>query len=187
MDGIKLHIGCGKRELPGYVHIDGADFPHIEYHDVMKLPYEDNSVAEIYSAHLINYFDRLEIQQVLDEWYRVLKPGGTLRIATPDFQKIAGLYLQGLDLFNFTGLLFGRMKLGDGYIYHKQAYDFEDLKFMLGLSKFKDVVRYDAKKFLPEGYDDHSLAHFPHSDKAISTGNFHPTQTLMSLNVVCQK
>lgn len=184
---VKLHIGCGRRRLEGYVHIDGADFPHIDHHDVTKLPFEDNSVDECYSAHLIAYFDRIEVQELLDEWYRVLKPGGVMRIATPDFRAIVGLYLEGTDLFNFSGLLFGKMKMRESSIYHKQTYDFDTLKFMLELLKFKNVQLYDYKTFLPEGYDDHSMAHFPHSEEAIKTGNYSAYQTLVSLNVQCQK
>ena len=31
MKKIKLHLGCGKRYLPGYTHIDIDNEPHIDY------------------------------------------------------------------------------------------------------------------------------------------------------------
>lgn len=185
--GIKLHLGCGKRELPGWVHIDGADFPHIASHDVTKLPYEDNSVDEIYSAHLINYFDWIQIMPIFKEWKRVLKPKGILRIATPDFEAIAKLYVQGARLSTFKGLLFGCMELGDRFIYHRDCWDYTTLSRALWNIGFRDMELYDYKNFLPAGYDDHSMAHFPHNEEAIKTGNFTEDQTLMSLNVVCKK
>ena len=29
---VKLHLGCGKRFIPGYVHVDLARFDHIDFH-----------------------------------------------------------------------------------------------------------------------------------------------------------
>jgi len=75
---IKLHLGCGKRYIPGFIHIDLDDNPHIDYRsDISNLSmFEDNSVDLIYSSATFQYFDRDEIYQVLKEWNRVLKPGG---------------------------------------------------------------------------------------------------------------
>ena len=94
MEGIKLHLGGGKRHLKGYVHIDSADYPHIDYrHDVRALPmFEDNSVSLIYASHLLEYFDRFEVQRILREWYRVLISGGILRLAVPDFEALTEVY-----------------------------------------------------------------------------------------------
>jgi len=85
---MKLHLGCGKRYIPGFVHVDLADFPHIDYqHDVRTLPmFSDNSVDLIYACHVIEYFDRIEVLDVLHEWYRVLKPGGGAASSRPRFR-----------------------------------------------------------------------------------------------------
>ena len=74
---LQLHLGCSKRFIPGFVHIDLADFPHIDYrHDIATLPmFEDGSVDLIYSSHTIEYFDRVEVIAVIEEWCRVLKRG----------------------------------------------------------------------------------------------------------------
>lgn len=184
---VKLHIGSGKRFLEGYIHIDGADYPHIEHHDVVNLPFNDNSVDEIYSAHLIAYFNWIQIMTVFKEWKRVLKPNGILRVATPDFEAIADLYANGQRLGLFKGLLYGQMELGDEFIYHTDCWDFDLLKKALSNIGFRDIERYKYKTFLPEGYDDHSMAHFPHDSEAIKTGNFTEDQTLVSLNVKCRK
>ena len=84
---LQLHLGCGKRYIPGFVHVDTAAFPHIDYrHDVRTLPmFDDNSVDLIYACHVIEYFDRIEVLDVLREWHRVLKPDRVLRLAVPDF------------------------------------------------------------------------------------------------------
>ena len=87
---MKLHLGCGERFLEGYIHIDLAEFEHIDY----KIPvnnlsiFDDNSIDEIYASHVIEYFDRDEVKELLKEWKRVLREGGILRIAVPNFSKL---------------------------------------------------------------------------------------------------
>ena len=61
MEGVKLHLGGGKRYFEGYVHVDLADYPHIDYrHDVKTLPmFKDDSISLIYASHVLEYFDRI--------------------------------------------------------------------------------------------------------------------------------
>ena len=71
---IKLHLGCGWRNFgDDWVHIDGGDYEHLQYDDITKLPYEDESVDLIYASHVLEYFDREEVVDILSEWTRVLK------------------------------------------------------------------------------------------------------------------
>ena len=74
---MKLHLGCGKRYLEGFIHVDLADFEHVDY----KIPvddlsvFENESIDEIYASHVLEYFDREQVKSVLYEWRRVLKFG----------------------------------------------------------------------------------------------------------------
>ena len=71
---VKLNLGCGNRNFGSdWTHIDGAEYPHVESHNVISLDYRDKSVDLIYASHLIEYFDRVEIVTVLKEWKRVLR------------------------------------------------------------------------------------------------------------------
>ena len=178
---IKLHIGCGKRYFGNeWIHIDGADYPHIKFKNVTKLEFENKSVDLIYSSHLIEYFDREEIKNVLTEWYRVLKFGGILRVAVPDFRQISILYCCGMfPLKNFLGPLYGKINLNDQTIYHKTVYDFESLEEVLKNIGFKDVKKYDWKNTEHSHIDDHSQAYLPHMNKE--------TGFLISLNIECYK
>jgi len=63
--------------------------------DVQKLPYPDNSVDEIKAFHIIEHFNFFEIKDVLEEWYRVLKPGGRLYLETPDFLETCRSFVEG--------------------------------------------------------------------------------------------
>ena len=75
-----LHLGCGKRFIPRFVHIDLLDLPHIDYqHRVDDLPmFAKGSVKLIYASHVFEYFDRVEAITVLREWHRVLKTSVSL-------------------------------------------------------------------------------------------------------------
>ena len=178
---MKLHIGCGKRDFgEDWIHIDGNNYPHIKYHNITKLPFSDDSVDIIYACHVFEYFDRDECKGVLSEWRRVLKPNGTLRLAVPDYEACANLYVQNkIILDDYVGMFYGKWKLNDCYIYHKTIYDFKSIKTLLEHNKFKNIKRYDWRDTEHSHIDDYSQAYVPHMDKE--------NGTLISLNVECSK
>lgn len=105
---IKLHLGCGKRILDGYVHIDVSNYEHIDYnHSIGDLSmFSDNTVETIYSSHALEYFDRNEVVSVLTEWGRVLTKSGMLFLAVRDFVSLMRIYNESGDLGNILGPLY---------------------------------------------------------------------------------
>lgn len=163
---MKLHLGCWKRDIPGFVNIDLYDAPHIDHKiDVRKLSViKSGSVELIYASHVLEYFDREEVKDVLKEWKRVLKKGGTLRLAVPNFRKLVVVAItEGLN--DVLGPLYGKMKINDKYIYHKTVYDFSTLRRVLREAGFGNVRKYDWKETIHKDYDDHSQAYWPHMNK----------------------
>ncbi len=162
---MKLHLGCGKRNFgDGWYHIDQTRYPHTVGKVIYPLGYKDNSADIIYSSHVLEYFDREEVVNVLRDWYRVLKPGGIIRLAVPDFSQLARLYLEkGLKLDRILGPLYGKM--GNPPFYHKTTYDLEDLTQLLFDCGFNQVRRYDWRDTEHAHIDDHSQAYYPHMDK----------------------
>jgi predicted SAM-dependent methyltransferase len=171
MASVKLHIGCGKRSLPGFAHIDLADFPHIDYRQPAELlpMFAEASVDLIYASHILQYYDQEEVTAVLAEWRRVLKPGGLLRLAVPDLAALVEVYGRAGSPRAILGPLYGRMVIRSGgaerVIYHRTVYDFASLEAVLRQGGFDDVRRYDWRQTVHRDHDEFSQAYFPHMDK----------------------
>jgi len=184
---MKLHLGCGKRFLPGFVHVDLADYKHIDHRcDVCKLSkFADWSTGLIYASHVIEYFDETEVVAVLKEWRRVLKKGGTLRLAVPNFEALVQVYIEHYkDLTLVHGPLYGKWEIpgASKVIYHKTVYDFRSLRMVLEKAGFVNIRRWDWRKvFVGEykDFDDYSQAYVPYMDKKDGI--------LISLNVEADK
>jgi len=172
--GLQLHLGCGKRHIPGFIHIDIADYDHVDYQASVDNLYmiEDKSCSLIYASHVLTYFDRTEAREVLTEWNRVLKKGGLLRIAVPDFDKQIEVYkMTGEDMSRIQGALYGKMEISvrPGWdkkvIYIKACYNFSSLKKVLEECGFVNIRRYNWWETVHKNYDDFSQAYYPHMDK----------------------
>lgn len=165
---LKLHVGCGKRFIPGFVHIDQVAFNHIDHvQDIRRLRnFADNTASLIYACQVIEYFDREEVVDVLADWRRVLAPGGILRLSVPNFAIICKLYQSGLSLDKFLGTLYGRIPNGkDGFVYHRTTYDESSLRELLATVAFNDIQLWDWRQTEHAAVDDFSQAYYPHMDK----------------------
>jgi len=176
---MKLHLGCGDRYIPGFFHIDGFDGPHIDHVcSIENLSFiESNSIDLIYSSHVLEHFKRDRLPAVLTEWNRILKVGGVLRIAVPDFEAIVDVYNKYKDLNLVIGPLYG----GQNYLYniHYNTFDFKSLSAYLTKSNFGHIQRYDWRTTEHADIDDFSQAYIPHMDKE--------NGTLISLNLEAKK
>tara|TARA_B100001964_G_C14057145_1_gene519708 strand:- start:149 stop:694 length:546 start_codon:yes stop_codon:yes gene_type:complete len=179
MSSSKLHLGCGKRFIPGFIHIDVIDYPHVDHVtsiDNLSI-IDDNSIELIYNCHVLEHFKRREINNVLKEWFRVLKPDGILRVSVPDFDKICEVYNKYADIDLVIGPLFGRQD----YLYniHYNVFDFKKITQILMDAGFCGISRYDWRDTEHADVDDYSSAYIPHMDKE---NGIH-----ISLNVECRK
>ncbi len=176
---MKLHLGCGKKHIPGFVHVDIEDHPHIDFRmPVNQLTFaQDNSVELIYASHVLEHFGRHEVDQVLGEWFRVLRKEGILRIAVPDFGAVCQRYHETAELGELIGLVCGGQR--NEYDYHKMVFDEKLLGARLRDAGFVSVSRYDWKNTEHAWMDDYSQAYLPHMDKE--------NGRLMSLNIEAVK
>lgn len=122
MQGTKLHVGCGPSVYDGWVNIDKSPSvllsrfgllrrlllklgiltadqargfpPGVVFADVSRrIPTESDSVAFIYCSHMIEHLSRWQALAFTRECERVLRPGGVLRLATPDLALLVRDYL----------------------------------------------------------------------------------------------
>jgi len=174
---MKLHLGCGRKYIEGFKHVDLQDFGHIDYKTSVNDLYfaEDNTIELIYAAHVLEHFGRNEYIDVLKEWCRVLKPKGVLRISVPSFDAVVKYYAsKSDDLELLLGLLVGEQKVGE-YDYHKMEFDKKLLTKILLEIGFSEVRKYDWRETEHSYIDDFSQAYLPHMDKE--------NGMLMSLNL----
>ena len=122
---LRLHLGSHTRAVPGWENLDSSPnvylsrvpalqralhrarilddrqaatrFPRAVVHaDVRKgLPYADASAEYVYSSHMIEHLARWQALDLVRECRRVLRPGGVLRLATPDLEAWVREYLAG--------------------------------------------------------------------------------------------
>lgn len=90
-----LNVGCGRRFHPAWTNIDLESYdPNVAEHDITKgLPYGDNQFDAVYHSHVLEHLEPRDGEKLLSECYRVLRPGGVLRIVVPNLEQIATLYL----------------------------------------------------------------------------------------------
>lgn len=186
----KLHLGCGTNVIDGWLNLDGSwnarlakyEFlrqflaifniiPHskvsidwsnkILARDLRKpLPFESNFFSVIYASHLLEHLYCEEAKSLLKECFRVLRPGGILRVMVPDLECAIKEYIQdketrekGLaaDLFveklgfrdvvpvmgSFWYRLYSSHK---DFHSHKWSYDSDSLTQRLKEAGFIDVI-----------------------------------------------
>jgi SAM-dependent methyltransferase len=84
---VKVEIGGGPIPLEGYFNIDCLVHPkvnHVMDFNVDKLPFENDSVDEIYSSHCLEHLDPVKgYVHCLEEMYRVSKPDAKWLIKVP--------------------------------------------------------------------------------------------------------
>ena len=83
----RVNVGCGNQKMPGWIGIDVVKTPTADIvRDVTRgLPFDDSSVDEIYCDNVLEHIGpNADFLFVLNEFYRVLRPGGIATIIVPD-------------------------------------------------------------------------------------------------------
>jgi predicted SAM-dependent methyltransferase len=90
----KLQLGAGDHPREGWLNTDLHDYGRGNvYLDVRRrFPLPDASFDFVFSEHMLEHLTYAEGQRCLRECFRVLRPGGRIRIATPSLERLAQLY-----------------------------------------------------------------------------------------------
>ena|GEM_PF-1186522 len=94
---IRLNLGCGHLLLKGYLNVDRRELPGVDIvGEVDELPISRGEVAEIYSAHLLEYFPQEQLRrQILPYLFSLLKAGGEFRAVVSDAEAMIREYSSG--------------------------------------------------------------------------------------------
>lgn len=94
-----LNLGCGQRYHPDWINIDFVSHaPMVRAYDLTKgIPLADESCDAVYHSHVLEHFDKQQGAWLVAECWRVLKPGGILRVVVPDLEALATQYLAAIS------------------------------------------------------------------------------------------
>jgi predicted SAM-dependent methyltransferase len=155
---VRLNLGCGKKLWPGFTNCDfpgnwSGEKPDVEC-DIRKLPFPDNYADEIHAIHVIEHFYRNEVGGILQEWLRVLKPGGKIALECPCLDKIR-IHLNSNERsehwFRMTLFgLYGEYWTGHEAMLHKWCYSASELLNLLTKAGFKGPTLYHPQFHQPD-------------------------------------
>jgi predicted SAM-dependent methyltransferase len=144
-----LHLGSGTKYLPGFVNIDANPRERLDiWLDVRcGLPYRDASVDSIYSTHMLEHLYPDELDDLLRECFRVLKPGCGMRVVVPSLSSAIAAYCGNREKwfeswprhYESIGGKFSNYVFCSGQ--HRTAFDFEYLAEVLGKAGFREVIQ----------------------------------------------
>lgn len=140
---LRLHLGCGKIDHPGFVNIDARPRRNVHYvQAVDRLSrFRDGSVDLVYACHVLEHFSHLRVPAVLKEWGRVLKPGGKLCLSVPDFDRLLDIYRDsGRDVNSIINALMGGQEYP--YNYHRVIFTRDYLGKLLLAAGFRRVYEW---------------------------------------------
>ena len=123
-----LNVGCGRDIREGFVNIDlFSDDPRVVAMDVRQLELPDNCADAVLASDILEHFSHRETRAVLNEWARVLKPGGELVIRCPSLRLQVQAYMRGdwdADVASYM-IFGGQTNPGD---YHCIGFDEQSMR-----------------------------------------------------------
>jgi predicted SAM-dependent methyltransferase len=165
---IYLHLGCGDINHPKFVNIDGRPAPHIHY--VQSLDnlsqFSNESVDLIYASHCLEHFPHAKVPEVLEEWHRVLKTGGILRLSVPDFDRLLLAYQESnQDIYSILPGVMGGQDYS--YNFHMVIFNQAFLRSLLKETGFHQIEEWLPGQDELTSLDDFSTCEFEIKDKKI--------------------
>ncbi len=110
-----LNLGCGSHFDKRWTNVDFISTGEgVIAHNILQgIPFDNNLFDVVYHSHVLEHFHKKDGEEFIKECYRVLKPGGIIRIAIPDLEKI---------IENYTTLL-NKLKANPSDLYLQACYD----------------------------------------------------------------
>ncbi len=148
---LKLHLGCGIVYRPGYTNIDIEEDAVADIRaGALDLPFEAGSVGLIEANQLLEHFDLVHCRFALAHWYRLLKPGGSLVLETPDLKAAFKEFVKSRDPGRKQRLLSWIYGVQDEGMVHRTGFDQKLLEALLGDAGFTALKKAEPRTHLYE-------------------------------------
>lgn len=113
-----LDVGCGINKLPGSIGIDRNPASRADVIcelDQFPYPFRDSSFDRLQAVHVIEHVG--DVMQTMEEFHRLLKPGGEAFIVTPHYTDFSSFCdpTHRWHLNSFSLRYFGEDNAGYGY------------------------------------------------------------------------
>ncbi|MEN6546830.1 MAG: methyltransferase domain-containing protein [Armatimonadia bacterium] len=156
--GGTLNLGCGPDRRAEWLNADLGLTGDIHLDASRRFPFRDDWFTMVFTEHMLEHLSEGAAAVCLQECYRVLQPGGTLRVSTPDLGYVVGKYV-ARDLahrqetasvspwkYGAETLPTDAQALNDGFYLweHRHLYDAEDLRRVMEAAGFVGVEVQEA-------------------------------------------
>lgn len=91
---VRLNLGSGGVEYPGFLSVDLHDRRANIIMDITKLDFPENSVQEMIAIHVLEHISPYIVLDTLKLWNKILKPGGKLTLELPDLESLCERYVK---------------------------------------------------------------------------------------------
>lgn len=162
----RMNLGCGDKILDGYINVDVVETragkrPDVicDLHDLSAFP--DDYADEILAVHVIEHFWQWEVIDILEEWTRVLKPGGKMILECPNLISAAQEFLKDPDTAALGGregqrsmwVFYGDPGWKDPLMIHRWGYTPRSLATVMHQAGLIDLAQEPAQFKLREPRD----------------------------------
>ena len=72
-----------------------------------KFPFKDNSIEFIYTSHFLEHLYAKELEKLLDECFRILKPGSKISVAVPNARLYIDAYINRKPFVTYEEMFVG--------------------------------------------------------------------------------
>lgn len=140
---VRLHLGCGGERKAGWINVDLLGDPvDVAWNLANSLPFGSGSVAAIFHEHLLEHLPLSAGDVFMRECYRVLRPGGILRVGVPDAGALVRSYAGDQSYLNelHPGRPTALLAVQELFYWHRHCamFDVETLDLLFRASGFPD-------------------------------------------------
>jgi hypothetical protein len=140
-EAIRLNLGAGHVGRSDYLNVDARVLEGIDVvADVGHLPFEKGTIAEIYSAHVLEHFPIEQLRTVLlPYWVSLLREGGAFVAVVPDMETMVNEYVAGrFDFEELREVTYGSQEYeGD---FHFNGFSQASIQALLSEAGLSDVA-----------------------------------------------